>query len=206
METIKNTLSKIEEGKLEKKQKLLDAGLALFTEKGFKETSVQDIVEKANIAKGTFYLYYKDKYELQDNLIMKISSDLFNEALDNLKKHNISKIDKQIIFIIDYVIDKLAKSPLLFKLIGKNMSLGVFNKQLTNIVSIDNLSVIDLFKKSIKDNNVYVKNPEVTLYMIIELAGATCFNSITQNKPLPIEEYKPYLNKMITKMIYADEK
>jgi AcrR family transcriptional regulator len=206
METIKNTLSKIEEGKLEKKQKLLDAGLALFTEKGFKETSVQDIVEKANIAKGTFYLYYKDKYELQDNLIMKISSDLFNEALDNLKKHNISKIDKQIIFIIDYVIDKLAKSPLLFKLIGKNMSLGVFNKQLTNIVSIDNLSVIDLFKKSIKDNNVYVKNPEVTLYMIIELAGATCFNSITQNKPLPIEDYKPYLNKMIAKMIYADEK
>lgn len=53
----------------EKKQRLLDTAFSLFTDKGIKNTSIQDIVDNANVAKGTFYLYFKDKYELQDILI-----------------------------------------------------------------------------------------------------------------------------------------
>ena len=45
---------------------MLSTALHLFSEKGIKKTSIQDIVHDAGIAKGTFYLYFKDKYELQD--------------------------------------------------------------------------------------------------------------------------------------------
>jgi AcrR family transcriptional regulator len=38
--------------------------LALFKKKGVDETSVNDIVEKAGIAKGTFYLYFKNRDDL----------------------------------------------------------------------------------------------------------------------------------------------
>ena len=31
-----------------------------------------------------------------------------------------------------------------------------------------------------------VTNPDVTLFMIIELVGSTCYYSILNNKPLPI--------------------
>ena len=55
--------------KNDKKQRLLEGGYKLFTEKGIKATSIQNIVDKANVAKGTFYLYFKDKYELRDVLI-----------------------------------------------------------------------------------------------------------------------------------------
>ena len=45
----------------DKETRLLTTAFGLFTEKGIKDTSIQEIVDKANVAKGTFYLYFKDK-------------------------------------------------------------------------------------------------------------------------------------------------
>ena len=55
------------------------------------------------------------------------------------------------------------------------------------------LGLKELFIEGIKKNNVNLKNPEVTLYMIIELVSSTCFNSIINRQPLKIDLYKPYL-------------
>ena len=48
----KKIKSKIKLKKEEKKQKLLSSAYKLFTTKGIKNTSIQDIVDKADVAKG----------------------------------------------------------------------------------------------------------------------------------------------------------
>ena len=53
----------------------------------------------------------------------------------------------------------------------------------------------------IHEQNIELENPEVTLYMIIELVSSTCFNSILYKEPLPINEFKPYLYEEIRKII-----
>lgn len=45
-------------------QKIVDAGQILFTEKGYFGTSINEIIAAANIATGTFYLYFNDKKAL----------------------------------------------------------------------------------------------------------------------------------------------
>ena len=64
--------------KEEKENRLLNTAFRLFTEKGIKETSIQEIVDNASVAKGTFYLYFRDKYEIRDILIVKKSQKLFS--------------------------------------------------------------------------------------------------------------------------------
>ncbi|MGY2049024.1 TetR/AcrR family transcriptional regulator [Methylobacterium sp. JK268] len=44
-----------------RRDELMDAAQALFLRKGFAATSVSEIVEDADVAKGTFYLYFKTK-------------------------------------------------------------------------------------------------------------------------------------------------
>ncbi len=188
----------------DKKQRLLDTAFSLFSDKGIKNTSIQEIVDNANVAKGTFYLYFKDKYELQDILITTKSEKLFNEALNELRKNYIQNFSDQIIFIINYVIDELKKKPLLLKFISKNLSWGIYNKSLIKIY--DNgenseSSFYSLFLKGVKENNIKLENPEVTLFMIIELVSSTCFTSILDKRPLPIDEYKPYLYNAIRQFI-----
>lgn len=187
-----------------KQNRLLNTAFKLFTEKGTKDTSIQEIVDNASVAKGTFYLYFKDKYEIRDILIVQKSQKLFSDALKSLRKNYISDFSDSIIYIINYVIDELTKNPLLLKFISKNLSWGVFNKTVLNLhdKSMDSEnSVYALFIKGIKENNIKIENPDVTLFMIIELVGSTCFNSILYKEPLPIDEYKPYLYKTIRGMI-----
>jgi AcrR family transcriptional regulator len=45
-------------------QKLLDAGLAEFDEKGFQAVRVDDVVRRAKTSHGTFYLYFANKEDL----------------------------------------------------------------------------------------------------------------------------------------------
>lgn len=54
---------KVLENKKQKENALLQAAFDLLVEQDVHNISVSDIVEKAGLAKGTFYLYFKDKYE-----------------------------------------------------------------------------------------------------------------------------------------------
>ena len=188
----------------DKETRLLDTAFKLFTEKGIKDTSIQDIVDNANVAKGTFYLYFKDKYEIRDILIAKKSHKLFNNAMQELRKNYISDLCDQVIFVINYVINELSKTPALLRFISKNLSWGVYNKTLLKLYENNNSeedNIYSAFLNGIKENNLKLKNPEVTLYMIIELVSSTCFTSILYDDPLPIEEFKPYLYDTIRNMI-----
>lgn len=187
-----------------KETRLLSKAFELFTEKGVKNTSIQEIVDNANVAKGTFYLYFKDKYEIRDVLIAKKSHKLFNDALRELRKKDIKTVSERVIFIVNYVVDELTKAPTLLKFISKNLSWGVYSKTVLKIyenTENEEEGLYNLFLKEVKENEIKLKNPEVTLFMIIELVSSTCFNSILYDEPLPIEEYKPYLYDTIKKLI-----
>ena len=183
-----------------KETKLLNTAFKLFTEKGIKDTSIQEIVDKADVGKGTFYLYFKDKYEIRDILIVKKSQKLFSDALKEMRKNYIKDLSDQVIFIINYVIDELTKRPLLLKFISKNLSWGIYNTTVFKLyeeTTDEEESVYNLFFKGVKENNLKLENPEVTLYTIIELVSSTAFNSIIKNYPQEINEYKKYLYKII---------
>ncbi len=54
----------VEDKKRKKKDRLIQAGTGLFSERGFGLTTVSDITRRAGVAKGTFYLYFQDKQHL----------------------------------------------------------------------------------------------------------------------------------------------
>lgn len=193
-------LNRIQEKKHEKQTKILNSAFKLFLEKGINATSIQDIADDAGIGKGTFYLYFKDKYDLQNKLTIEKSKELFNEALSNLNTNVIVNFEDQIIFIIDYIINKLEKDTLLLNFIYKDLSKGVYN-DVSNIISENKIGIKELFIKGLKEHDIKLKNPEVTLFIIIELASSTIFSSITMNKPLNIEKFKPHLYDAIRKIL-----
>ncbi len=47
-----------------RRQQLLDAATKVFARKGYLETSIDDIIEEAEVARGTFYLYFPGKKEI----------------------------------------------------------------------------------------------------------------------------------------------
>jgi AcrR family transcriptional regulator len=52
----------------QRKEKILSAAIELIEEKGFETTTMDDIAEKADISKGTLYLYFNDKAALHQSI------------------------------------------------------------------------------------------------------------------------------------------
>ncbi len=184
-----------------KRERLLISAYKLFKTKGLNKTTIQDIVDDAKVAKGTFYLYFNDKYSIQEELIIEKSKEIFNNALDKLSNTKIDSFDKQLIFVVDYIIDYIQNEPEILNFITKDLSLSLYQDKFTKLIENDDLKIYDMFMKGIKDNNIKLKRPEITLFMIIEFVSATCFSVITKRISLSVEEYKPYLHSVIKKML-----
>jgi AcrR family transcriptional regulator len=63
------------------RDRIQDCALALFREKGVDDTSVNDIVRGAGIAKGTFYLYYSNRDDLINAVFDKFTDDFLAEVI-----------------------------------------------------------------------------------------------------------------------------
>ncbi|HAN44284.1 MAG TPA: hypothetical protein DCP97_02730, partial [Ruminococcaceae bacterium] len=68
--------AKTEKRKSEKRSDIIDAAAALFEANGYSLTTVKDIAEAANISIGTFYLHFKNKESLLENLYDRFISSL----------------------------------------------------------------------------------------------------------------------------------
>ncbi|SHN56389.1 TetR/AcrR family transcriptional regulator [Desulfitobacterium chlororespirans] len=58
------------------KEAIRAALVALIEAKGFEALSVKDITAKANINRGTFYLHYRDKFDLLDQTLEEVIKDI----------------------------------------------------------------------------------------------------------------------------------
>lgn len=193
-------MGKLEENKKKKKQLLLDSSFDLFMKKGWLETTISDIVKQAHVAKGTFYLYFKDKYDIRNNLIAYKANQLLLSAHDELKTNHpdITNIKDEIVFIMQYAVSILKEDHALLKLIAKNLSWGVFKSALGNYATDgEGVDFWDMFWKMVPENSISQKDAEIMMFQIIELVGSTANNVILYNEPVTIDEFMPYLEQSV---------
>lgn len=190
-------MGKLELNKKKKKDALYTTAFELFTTKGLAKTTISDIVGKAGVAKGTFYLYFQDKYDIRNKLISHKTCELFFQAHEALKKTELSTFEEQLHFIVDYILDVLSQNCSLLLFIAKNLAWGVFKGAFEEKMPDEDYRFYDSYLQLLSKNSVTYRNPELMLFTIIELVGATCYSCILYQQPVSMEEYKPYLHKTI---------
>ena len=195
-------MGKVDVNKQQKESSLLRTAFEFFTTKGFSKTSISDIVEKAGVAKGTFYLYFKDKYDIRNKLVSHKSSQLFSNAIAELGESlKDVPFEDKIIRVIDNIINQLNANQSLLTFISKNLSWGIFKNALTSPSSEDDINFSDIYSLILKEAPYDLKDPEIMMFMIIELVSSTCYSAILYNEPCTVDELKPYLFDTIRTMI-----
>ena len=201
-------MGKAEENKQHKRLSLLNTAFELFTTKGVNKTSISEISEQAGIAKGTFYLYFKDKYDIRNKLISHHSSLVLSKALDSLRNEHyedkysgLEYFKNTFIFIADNVINQFTENKSLLTFISKNLSWAIFKKALTAGSADESIDFRDTYYSLIERSGVNFKEPEIMLFMIIELISSISYSAILYNDPLDIDGLKPYLYNTINYII-----
>lgn len=190
-----------EKKKISKGNLILNAAYELFLEKGFDNTSIDEITRKSNVAKGTFYLYFEDKIDLRNQIIIEKSKEVVEKAYQEVKDKKFSTRENKFIAFCDYIIEYMNNNPKLLRLIHKNISTSLYKEALEK--NEDN----SIIKKTLKELQEEFKDTYteeefmINLFIILEMLGSVIYSSIIRQEPLGIEEMKPYLYKNIRKII-----
>ncbi len=83
----------VKEGEIRKREILL-AARDLFVNKGYEQTSINDILQVVNIAKGTFYYYFSSKEEVLETIILDIVETGAKKAEQILKDKSIPLVKR----------------------------------------------------------------------------------------------------------------
>ena len=195
-------MGKVDENKQLKLDALDRSAYDLFIEQGIEKTSISDIAKKAGVAKGTFYLYFTDKYELRDHLISRTAGKLFLAAWQALDSSDIPAFEDRIIFIVDFILEQMQENKAMLRFISKNLSWGIFRQAILSSDDEADINIMELYRTRLLENPaVKLKAPETMMFLIIELASSTSYSTILENDPIPFESLKPYLNESIRAII-----
>lgn len=189
----------IEVNKRKKENSLYDAAYELFITKGINNTSISDIVKNAGVGKGTFYLYFENKYDILDKIILRKSYEVLQQAIARTKDKEFNKFEDQVLYFIDYIIEYFKKDKLMLKLIHKNLSWGVLKKVSSDYEEVH--KIYSMFEKGYVDTSLSKEDIEKILFLIIDLTGSISYSAIILEEPAPIDEMKPILFDTIKKII-----
>jgi AcrR family transcriptional regulator len=79
--------SKREQLREERRQQILEAALAVFTQKGYHATNVSDVAAQAGVSQGTIYWYFDSKDALFEAAILFAFSEFGEAALGGLEQY-----------------------------------------------------------------------------------------------------------------------
>lgn len=158
------------------REKIIKHALKIFAQKGFFRTTVDDIAQATGVAKGTLYLYFKDKQDLYIATI----NEHFNRALETLSAIEAEtttpseKMEEIAINLIDYI-KTLKTSYMLFTFENINLK-GKTLKQMHTVIEPKIQEMIkiisNIIKNGIHTNEFRKVNPKVAAFYFISTIRA----------------------------------
>lgn len=196
-------MDKITQKKNEKYANLISAAYDLFEKERIGGVSIDDIVKKAGVAKGTFYLYFQDKVDLISKLILKKAADYMHFEIEIPEINNDEDLGRCIRGYTDLLVDFLEKNKTLTLLIDKNVHVCV-----NAVIENREGPIKELYDKILfyfERRGFPIKDISVKMYLYINLIVSSCCNAILRGKPYSLEEVKPHLYDIISMSIYGVE-
>ena len=190
------------ENKHLKQLRILDAATRLFLDRSVTDTAIDDVVKLAGVAKGTFYLYFRDKYDLLDQIVMRRTASLFTESCRTARERaEAEQLDavEQIEFLTDEIIARLREDRKVTALIDKRFSacfsphaMEAYPEMQTHIEYLTGLLTTD---------DCTVEDARKRLYVLADMIGCVCCDAILSARPYGIDELIPTIHSILRRLL-----
>lgn len=182
--------------KEDKRNRLLDAAYSLFIEKGVSSTTIAEICTEAGIAKGTFYLYFKDKEDILRTLTKRISLNILKTTYNKVKDTQLI-FEEKIVLMAEYLLDLFQNDKDMLIVMKKDFIWPISEEEFL-LTSDETLSSIrhDIeeyaMQASLTEHQILVR-----LYALISMLCSISYSSIIDQFPDTIESLKPEILSML---------
>lgn len=176
---------------IKSKESIKESFLCICAFKDIRKITVKEIIDGANVSRGTFYAHFNDVYDLKDKIETEIIEQLFCQA----QSKDITDVINEpysVIFVILFSFYNNREK--IKKLIGTNRDYRFFFKceqKLLNILSTSQNYYSEDIMRNVIDNCI--------MAMIVR----NCYNIVTQNlDENDVKKYAEIMSSVIYKAVH----
>ncbi len=146
----------------DRKDELIDAAESLFSEKGFNETSIDDICEKVEVAHGLFYYYFDSKENVIEAIAERIIKELVSDLEDIVRRDDL-RADEKFKTLLKLFFQKEKKKPYLVLYYFREESPQVYYSLFERSNEILTPYLIEIVEQGVKEGVFRSEYPEQTV-------------------------------------------
>lgn len=150
--------------------------------------TVRDVIEKANISRGTFYAYFKDIPDLEQSMVQRVVRICHEKMSAGLTRGSIANVRSQIDFFLQ-ILEEHSQAIRTFYTNGST-SIGIYN----GLKQLIRHTLEEIFES---DEHFSRENAYVLFSCAVGSAIDTCLNWIVDECPIPRETLVDEINRFI---------
>ena len=190
----------------ERKNEILDTAQEIFLTKGYKQTSVESIIKKVGVAKGTFYYYFKSKEDLLDKLVKRMADKIQIEIKKIVKKTDldaISKLEKAYSVAGNIKLENIQLIKLMLKILYKKDNLILRYKVYKSNVELVVPEFAKIIEQGVKEKLFNTPYPYEAAKLFFELGSI--LGDAMSKLLLELDEKPENMDKMLKEIeVYED--
>lgn len=141
-------------------ERIVDASVKLFIEKGYEQTTIQDILDALNLSKGGLYHHFKSKEEILEAVKQKraqYAADMLHDLIQNTEAENAKEKLKKILCRLGTSTETYAFDTILSQVNNPHFVMGA----LQNAVNQDAPIIAKLIEDGVKDGSLQTTLPDL---------------------------------------------
>lgn len=148
-------------------QLIVSTAIEVFYQKGYHSTTIKDITSSANIAAGTFYLYFKNKLVLYKYILSQFQHDIRRVIAEKVANVE-GRFEKEKVGIKTFI-EFAMENPHSYNIIWESLYIdkNLFIDYYSNFA----LRYERGLKKSIQDGEMHDVNTELVSYILMGIAN-----------------------------------
>lgn len=171
----------------QRRKDILGAAAELFAQQGYEKTTVSQIVQKAGMAQGTFYLYFDSK----EHVRMGVHEQIINEIVEKSLSVKAMEADpfKKIELMLLAGVDTMKRHQDLMRVIHREVSCEAIYDEESREMNRKLLGPVCEILQEGMDSGVFAKaDPTITAYLLIGMVERITRSALLWGEPAPLEQ------------------
>ena len=171
---------------------LLQVARRIFSQKGYHATSIDDIIAAAEVARGTFYLYFESKRAIFDELL----DELFTPIAEVVRRIDVSPgappPHDQMVATVDRVLTTLVENREIARLLLRE-AVGIdadFDRKLSDFYGRLEALIVSVLSTGIDMGLVRELDPQLTARCVLGVVKEVCHYAFVERDGADVDVRK----------------
>ena len=196
-----------------RKKEFLETAIELFIKKGYDVTSINDILKRINITKGSFYYHFQSKEDLVNQVVELFLADIYSitKTITSSSLGALEKLEAVYLEVANYRRENKKIYRDLYELLKKDGNHYIHSLYMQRVNVVYSGIIGDILRQGVEENVFEITDVEKTTEVFLLLMNlfksklSTYYYAASDVNQKDVIDIKQFYQQMLEKILGAEE-